>query len=163
MLDLRRFLFAAAMALGLLQAAPALAAQAYTATDLNLRTGPGTEYDRILTIPANTGVGVLACQQGWCRVSAFGQIGWVSASYLAAGEDPNPVIVLQPQIYIGPGHYYRPPHYRPPHYRPPHLRPRPPYRPPHLKPRPPHKPGKPRPPRPPKPTCKIAPGFKCPS
>lgn len=150
--SIRQLVFAAALALGLLEASPAFAAQAYTATDLNMRTGPGTEYGRILTIPANTGVGVLACQQGWCRVSAFGQIGWVSANYLAAGEEPNPVIVLQPQIYIGPGHYYRPPHYRP----------RPPHRPPHWRPRPPHKPGKPRPPRPHKPTCKIAPGFKCP-
>jgi uncharacterized protein YraI len=127
--------------IGLAAAGSASAAEAYTAADLNVRTGPGTEFDRLGTLPANSGVDILNCSSGWCLVHGRGLRGWVSASYLARGEDPTTVIVLRPEIYISPGHYYRPPHWRP---RPPY-RPKPPYR-----------------PRPPKKKCKIAPGFPCP-
>lgn len=137
---LKSSLAAIGFGLGLLVADTAFAAEAYTATDLNVRTGPGTQYDRIGTLPVNSGVDVIDCHSGWCLVHGRGLRGWVSSSYLARGEDPTSVIVLRPQIYIGPGHYYRPPHWRP----------RPPYR--------PHPPHRPRPPK----KCKIAPGFPCP-
>lgn len=125
---------------GLLATSTAFAAEAYTATDLNVRTGPGTQYDRIGTLPANSGVDVIDCEDGWCLVRGRGLRGWVSSSYLARGEESTNVIVLRPEIYIRPGHYYRPPYWRPNR---------------------PHRPRPPRP-RPPKKQCKIAPGFPCP-
>jgi uncharacterized protein YraI len=122
------------LCLGLFGAGTAFAAEAYTATDLNVRTGPGTHFDRIGTLPADSGVDVIDCEDGWCLVRSRGLRGWVSANYLARGEEPTNVIVLRPEIYISPGYTYRPHHWRP---------------------RPPHRP------RPPK-KCKIAPGFPCP-
>ncbi|MGE4248657.1 MAG: SH3 domain-containing protein [Parvibaculaceae bacterium] len=101
---------AVALALGVAAASPAFAAEAYTATDLNVRTGPGTQYERIATLPPDTGVDVIDSENGWCLVRARGLRGWVSCNYLARGEEPTNVIVLRPEIYIGPGHYYRPHH-----------------------------------------------------
>ena len=54
-------LAALAFGLGLLGAGAAFAAEAYTATDLNVRTGPGTQFDRIGTLPADSGVDVIDC------------------------------------------------------------------------------------------------------
>lgn len=138
--ELKLHFAALAFGLGLIGATAAFAAEAYTATDLNVRTGPGTQYDRIGTLPADSGVDVIDCEQGWCLVRGRGLRGWVSSNYLARGEEPTNVIVLRRELYISPGHYYRPHHWRPnrPH------RPRPPK------------------PRPPKKQCKIAPGFPCP-
>jgi uncharacterized protein YraI len=138
--NLKSTLGALALGVGLVGATAVFAAEAYTATDLNVRTGPGTQYDRIATLPPDTGVDVIDSENGWCLVRSRGVRGWVSCSYLARGEESNNVIVLRPQIYIGPGRYYRPHHWRP-------GRPQ--------RPRPPHRP------RPPK-KCKIAPGFPCP-
>ena len=56
--------------LGLLGTSGAFAAEAYTATDLNVRTGPGTGYDRIGTLPADSGVDVIDCENGWCLAAA---------------------------------------------------------------------------------------------
>src|SRR5437868_10692597 len=103
-------LAALAFSLGLFGAGTAFAAEAYTATDLNVRTGPGTEFDRVGTLPANSGVDVINCSKRWCLVHGRGLRGWVSSGYLARGEEPTGVIVLRPEIYISPGHYYRP-HY----------------------------------------------------
>lgn len=55
-----------AFGLGLIGTTTAFAAEAYTATDLNVRTGPGTDFDRIGTLPADSGVDVLDRDRGWC-------------------------------------------------------------------------------------------------
>ncbi|AFJ02655.1 LptA, protein essential for LPS transport across the periplasm [Methylophaga frappieri] len=55
-------------------------------TVLNIRTGPGTQYERIATFAANTEVLVLTRQQQWAQVKGMvdGEptIGWVNARYL---------------------------------------------------------------------------------
>jgi hypothetical protein len=76
-------LMAAATPLG-----PAVAAAAETAfvkANLNIRTGPGTSFDRLGTIPKGTEIEVEECVRGgkWCEVNWSGEEGWVSGYYLA--------------------------------------------------------------------------------
>jgi len=86
-------------------AAPAQAQQTLTATTtawLNMRTGPGTGYAVITSIPAGGQVSVYQCTtaQTWCEVGYNGRIGWSSARYLnfagggggAASGDPEPPV-----------------------------------------------------------------------
>lgn len=61
------------------------AAWAYPAQvsrDLNLRTGPGTNYEVIATMPGGAVVDVEGCRDSWCRVDYRGRAGWASARYL---------------------------------------------------------------------------------
>lgn len=73
----------------------AAAAPAIVTTDLNIRTGPGANYQRFGTIDAGDRVTVHGCLRGynWCDVSWAGNRGWVSGSYLA---------------YLGDRYYRRP-------------------------------------------------------
>lgn len=66
-------------------AALAQAAEALVTTDLNIRTGPSTAYQRFDTIPGGSHVNVNNCLAGynWCDVSWAGTRGWVSGNYLA--------------------------------------------------------------------------------
>jgi uncharacterized protein YraI len=89
--------------------APVQAQQILTATTtawLNMRTGPGTGYPVILSIPVGGQVAVYQCttNQTWCEVGYGGRIGWSSARYLnfaggggAVSGDPEP----QPPPVIG--------------------------------------------------------------
>ncbi|MBZ9896696.1 MULTISPECIES: SH3 domain-containing protein [unclassified Mesorhizobium] len=113
--------------------AAAFAYSAHTTTNLNVRSGPGSGYAKVGTLPAGYRVNVTGCQPGWCRIHGGGFSGWASSGYLSRAHVVRPpVIIVRPPH--GPPHWQHRPH-RPPHHRPPH------------KPRP----GK----------CKIAPGFSC--
>jgi len=58
-------------------------ASAATVTEgLNLRSGPGTGYSVIDTLPAGAQVSVLTCGGSWCRVDWRGEEGYASRSYL---------------------------------------------------------------------------------
>ncbi len=62
----------------------ALAFTAFSNADLNLRAGPGTQYDVVATTNHDDQLDVRGCLQDitWCDVS-WGQIqGWASADYL---------------------------------------------------------------------------------
>lgn len=63
----------------------AAAVGAVVTTDLNIRTGPGTSYQRFDTIPDGSRVTVYGCRRSynWCDVGWRGTRGWVSANYLA--------------------------------------------------------------------------------
>ena len=115
----------------------AMAADAYTTGNVNVRTGPGTGYAKVGTLYEGTRVDLRGCESNWCNIRGDGLRGWVSANYLSDYVGRPPAVVVAPTIVV------RPPHYRPPHWN------RPP------KPRPPR-------PRPPGAHCKIAPGFPCP-
>ena len=73
-------LFAAALLLSV----PAYAETAVVtpAKGVNLRSGPGTDYEVLLTIPYNTEVTVTGSQGSWYKVSVNGISGYASASYL---------------------------------------------------------------------------------
>jgi uncharacterized protein YraI len=130
---------AAAALIGVSTAASA--ADAFTTTNLNVRSGPGTNYAVIGTLGAGTRVHLDYCRDGWCNVEQGILHGWASASHL--DKTRASIVIVPPPIIIHRPHYQKPwPPHRP---RPPHHKPWPP------KPKPPyHKPG-----------CKIAPGFPC--
>jgi len=80
----------AAGALFLAATGIAAAAPGVATGNVNLRTGPGTGYARIATIPAGARVEILRCPR-WCEVVHAGRRGWVSASYIARGGPRGPV------------------------------------------------------------------------
>jgi len=88
----------------------ALAAPAIVESGLNLRSGPGTEYAVITTLPAGTTVNASDCAGGWCRVSYNGEEGYASRAYLGietAAEQPYPSYGYYG--YYEPGYgYYNP-------------------------------------------------------
>ncbi|WGD31589.1 SH3 domain-containing protein [Ancylobacter sp. WKF20] len=85
------------VAAGLLMAGTvaASARPAVATTDLNIRSGPGTRYAVIGSLPAGTQVNTGGCAGSWCRVGG----GFVSASYLAFGGRAPARVVVQPNYY----------------------------------------------------------------
>ena len=63
---------------------PPAAVTLYKSTkyNLNMRTGPGTGYARVLTIPAGAQVQVLETSGGWDKVVYNGSTGWSSNEFL---------------------------------------------------------------------------------
>ncbi|WP_169822908.1 SH3 domain-containing protein [Methyloligella halotolerans] len=88
-------------------AAAAEARQAQTTADLNLRTGPGTQYAIIATMPAGSRIDIGDCADGWCAVDWRGQDGYASMVGLTGGPvGPAPeVIVIDPPYPYRAGHY----------------------------------------------------------
>lgn len=62
-----------------------------TTVNLNMRTGPGTSYGIITTIPKDTSVSAEAEADGWVKVNYSGKTGYVSAQYLT-----QPAVIDQP-------------------------------------------------------------------
>lgn len=57
---------------------------AYSITgNVNLRTGPGTEYASMLVIPAGAQVSVSDYANGWAHVTYAGYVGYVSTKYIS--------------------------------------------------------------------------------
>ncbi|PTL37466.1 SH3 domain-containing protein [Alkalicoccus saliphilus] len=52
------------------------------ATNLNVRSGPSTSYDRVGTLPTGTTVTVHEIEDGWARISTASLEGYVSMRYL---------------------------------------------------------------------------------
>ena len=77
----------------------AQAAPGTVTTNVNVRSGPGTNYAVVDVVRAGTRVDVQRCQGSWCYVSKSGPDGWVSASYLTAGG--RPVNPTQPGLSFG--------------------------------------------------------------
>lgn len=93
---------------GLLLLAGVGAANAAVVTnDLNLRSGPGTGYRVIDTMPAGSYVDVMGCTGSWCRVQFGGSVGYASASYLGGGDSYAAAPVYAPPVYTEP--YYAAP------------------------------------------------------
>jgi uncharacterized protein YraI len=84
---------AIALMLALAQPATAVAFEAMTTGAVNVRSGAGTKFERLATLPRGTPVSVRACDEGWCSIKAGDISGWVSARYLA-GLDVTGVDVL---------------------------------------------------------------------
>ncbi|MPT25262.1 MAG: ligand-binding protein SH3, partial [Starkeya sp.] len=84
-----------ALAVSLLVGGAALtaASAAVVTRDLNVRAGPGTNFRVIGTLPGGTRVNVGGCQGNWCQAAG----GWVSASYLAGG---NQTVMVNPNNYV---------------------------------------------------------------
>ncbi|MGB4588336.1 MAG: SH3 domain-containing protein [Clostridiaceae bacterium] len=84
-----------------------------TTANLNLRTGPGTGYSIILTIPRGATVSILDSSGSWFRVNYNGKTGYASSSYLTSQASPpsNPsgteyVTTANLNLRNGPGTSY---------------------------------------------------------
>lgn len=90
----------------LLSAGMVLAQPAEVTTDLNMRTGPGTNFGVVTVVPEGDEVDIINCQGSWCRVRYGGRTGWVSAAYLGdttvAAAPRRRVIVEEEPIYAAP-------------------------------------------------------------
>lgn len=66
-------------------ATPIMAAQATATTDLNLRAGPGPEFEVIGVIAGMDQAEVNGCMDtgAWCEVTYDGKTGWAHRSYLS--------------------------------------------------------------------------------
>lgn len=65
----------------------------YTSTNLNMRSGPGTSYEKLAIIPKGTSIEMAEdCDCAWIKVSYKGIIGYVSSKYLS---DKQPVNYLK--------------------------------------------------------------------
>ena len=56
-------------------------------TGLNVRTGPGTNYKKITTLSAGTGVAITGHFDGWAQILYNGDVAYVSESYLKITYD----------------------------------------------------------------------------
>ena len=84
----------------LLSTGAALAVPATAQTDLNVRSGPGTQYPVVGSIQGGETVDVGSCTGSWCRVSFSGGSGYASRSYLAMGGGaPGPAVAAAPYVY----------------------------------------------------------------
>ena len=54
----------------------------YTTGGVNLRSGPGTSYDKVTTVSLGTEVQAAAKQDGWTFVAVDGKFGWINSDYL---------------------------------------------------------------------------------
>ncbi len=102
-----RTIVSAAMAAGLLAATSGVAfAQSTTATattDLNIRSGPGPQYEVLGVIGGNDQAVVNGCIEGskWCRVSYEGTEGWAYSDYLAADLSGTPTVLTGNYAQVG--------------------------------------------------------------
>lgn len=87
----------------LLAATAGANAQTATATtDVNVRSGPGSDYEVIDQLPAGEVVRVLDCRGDWCEISMGGDSGYVARSYLDDGGRRARVRVYQEEDDGGP-------------------------------------------------------------
>jgi hypothetical protein len=99
------------LAAGFAGAAPAL-----VTSDLNVRSGPGTNYGVVGKLPGGSTVDAVDCDEiGWCRVgNGFVNLGFLDFGDGTAGQGPvapPPVYVAPPQVYVAPPVYVPPPYY----------------------------------------------------
>ena len=52
---------------------------------MNLRAGPGTDYDKVTSVPAGTGVTALGTNEdgSWVVVNYDGKYGWLKTEFLS--------------------------------------------------------------------------------
>jgi uncharacterized protein YraI len=78
----------------------AYAAPGTITSNVNVRSGPGTNYAVVDTVRRGTQVDVQQCQGSWCYIAKSGPDGWVSSTYLTAAGG-TPVNPQQPGISFG--------------------------------------------------------------
>jgi hypothetical protein len=76
------------------------AAPGQITTNVNVRSGPGTNYAVVDTARRGERVDVQQCKGSWCYIEKSGPDGWVSANYLSTsgGGSVNPA---QPGLSFG--------------------------------------------------------------
>lgn len=102
----------------ILSSGAAFAASATATTQVNVRSGPGTTYGVVDTLPAGETVNVLGCGSTWCEISMGADgTGFVAESYLdhRGGRQVRETVIVddEPEIVglsIG-GYYESRPYY----------------------------------------------------
>lgn len=81
---MKRTLITAIFAVNALCASAAFAATSWVGpnTNLNVRSGPGTNYGVVGSLRACTGFDVVSWQNGWAQFTHNGNYYWVSGKYL---------------------------------------------------------------------------------
>ncbi len=112
--------FLLAAAAFLLPAVPAMAGSALVLQQVNVRSGPGTNFPSVGQIPQGANIEVMACTPAWCTIAWPGPA-FVAASYLGFDGPPpyvnGPLVVPAAPIYVAPPVVYAPPppvYYGPP-------------------------------------------------
>lgn len=84
----------------------ALAVDGVATGNVNVRTGPGTNYTKVDTLYKGEKIDIKECKSGWCYIEHSGPDGWVSGNYLAkvgsggsSSSDPD----VNFNVDIGPG------------------------------------------------------------
>lgn len=99
-----RYKLLAAITLTAFVALPALAeaAAGFATANVNMRSGPSTQYPAVTMIPVGAPLEINGClnETPWCDVSFYGGRGWVAGRYIQASYQSR-------RIYVGP-QYYRP-------------------------------------------------------
>ena len=91
----KSFALAGAVAAMVLVPTLAAAAPGYATGTVSLRTGAGTWFPRITTIPAGAHVDVHGCSS-WCALNFRGTFGYASANYIARGYASAPPRFVRP-------------------------------------------------------------------
>ncbi|MDR6432651.1 uncharacterized protein YraI [Brucella pseudogrignonensis] len=82
------------------------AAPATVNANVNLRTGPGSNYGRLASLPAGMGVDAGPCRGSWCQVRTSFYRGWVSSRFLSFSRyapAPNYPMSRGARVTIGDG------------------------------------------------------------
>ena len=88
-----KFGFISAIVLSAVTPTLALSAEAVSATDLNIRSGPGPQFGVVGVIPGGQTAVVDGCLEElrWCKVMYNGAEGWAYSDYLAVSVDEQAV------------------------------------------------------------------------
>lgn len=62
----------------------------YTTENINVRRGPGTNFDRVGSLPAGAAIEVIGEQGGWYEIEFAGETGWVFGEYTTATRPSAP-------------------------------------------------------------------------
>lgn len=95
-----QLLVAVALVLGLVGTAPASAASTATTTvALNVRSGPGTSFDVIGTLPEGQKVSTFGTSKGWTRIQFRGAEAYVASKYVQ--QKPTPIVTTPAPLVPG--------------------------------------------------------------
>ena len=88
-------------ALTVCAAGAAQAATVTTLTDLKMRSGPGTGYAAVTTLPQGVQLHLGDCTDDlhWCKVYWRGREGWASSHYLSEPGDAQPEVASRAPTY----------------------------------------------------------------
>jgi uncharacterized protein YraI len=90
----------------LLSAGAAAAAPATVQSDLNVRSGPGAQYQVVGTVQGGETVDVAGCTGSWCQISFRGGTGYANQNYLAMAGGGGPGYAAVAPGYADPGYVY---------------------------------------------------------
>ena len=78
----------------------AYAAPGTLTSNVNVRSGPGTNYGVVDTVRRGEQVDVQQCEGSWCYIAKPGPDGWVASSYLSTGGR-GPINAGEPGVSFG--------------------------------------------------------------